>query len=177
MNLGQVARMERRTDPRTGAVDLRAHVAVEPPDRALLEPDTRDAVFGAAVRRAGRGRRQHGGDRVARAARRVRRLESARIRRHRHAEHRRHDAHRRRRRSSSAARSTGASGPSTPRPAKLLWETTLEASAHATPMTYPGTRRPAVCRHCRRRRRHSQSEPGSKIVAFALPAAPRSSYP
>ena len=92
MNLGQVARMERRTDAEDeGRGDLPPHLAVGTGRRTVLEPRDQGAVLGAAVRRAGRGRREPRVRRLARAARRVRRSEGARIRRYRHAEHRRHD--------------------------------------------------------------------------------------
>ena len=53
---------------------------------------------------------------------------------------------------------------------KLLWETTLEASAHATPMTYQGRDGRQYVAIAAGGGGILRSEPGSKIVAFALPA-------
>jgi quinoprotein glucose dehydrogenase len=52
----------------------------------------------------------------------------------------------------------------------LLWETTLEASAHATPMTYLGRDGRQYVAIAAGGGGILRSEPGSKIVAFALPA-------
>ena len=52
----------------------------------------------------------------------------------------------------------------------LLWETTLEASAHATPMTYQGRDGRQYVAIAAGGGGILRSEPGSKIVAFALPA-------
>ncbi len=52
----------------------------------------------------------------------------------------------------------------------LLWETTLEASAHATPMTYQGRDGRQYVVIAAGGGGILRSEPGSKIVAFALPA-------
>ena len=54
---------------------------------------------------------------------------------------------------------------------KLLWETTLEASAHATPMTYQGRDGRQYVVIAAGGGGILRSEPGSKIVAFALPAS------
>ena len=51
-----------------------------------------------------------------------------------------------------------------------LWETTLEASAHATPMTYQGRDGRQYVAIAAGGGGILRSEPGSKIVAFALPA-------
>ena len=51
----------------------------------------------------------------------------------------------------------------------LLWETTLEASAHATPMTYLGKNGRQYVAIAAGGGGILRSEPGSKIVAFALP--------
>jgi quinoprotein glucose dehydrogenase len=51
----------------------------------------------------------------------------------------------------------------------LLWETTLEASAHATPMTYLGKDGRQYVAIAAGGGGILRSEPGSKIVAFALP--------
>ena len=59
----------------------------------------------------------------------------------------------------------------------LLWETTLEASAHATPMTYQGRDGRQYVVIAAGGGGILRSEPGSKIVAFALSAAPKSNYP
>jgi quinoprotein glucose dehydrogenase len=55
---------------------------------------------------------------------------------------------------------------------KLLWETTLEASAHATPMTYLGKDGRQYVVIAAGGGGILRSEPGSKIVAFALPGRP-----
>ena len=52
----------------------------------------------------------------------------------------------------------------------LLWETTLEASAHATPMTYQGRDGRQYVAIAAGGGGILRSEPGSQIVAFALPA-------
>jgi glucose dehydrogenase len=52
-----------------------------------------------------------------------------------------------------------------------LWETTLEASAHATPMTFMGRDRRQYVVIAAGGDGLLQSTPGSKIVAFALPGA------
>jgi quinoprotein glucose dehydrogenase len=51
----------------------------------------------------------------------------------------------------------------------LLWETTLDASAHATPMTFLGKDRRQYVVIAAGGGGLLQSAPGSKIVAFALP--------
>lgn len=56
-----------------------------------------------------------------------------------------------------------------------LWETTLEASAHATPMTFLGRDERQYVVIAAGGGGILRSEPGSKIVAFALPATKRSS--
>jgi quinoprotein glucose dehydrogenase len=53
---------------------------------------------------------------------------------------------------------------------KLLWETTIEASAHATPMTFLGRDDRQYVVIAAGGGGILRSEPGSKIVAFALPA-------
>ena len=53
----------------------------------------------------------------------------------------------------------------------LVWETTLEASAHATPMTYQGRDGRQYVAIAAGGGGILRSEPGSKIVAFALPPA------
>jgi quinoprotein glucose dehydrogenase len=52
----------------------------------------------------------------------------------------------------------------------LVWETTLEASAHATPMTFLGRDRRQYVVIAAGGGGILRSEPGSKIVAFALPS-------
>ena len=52
---------------------------------------------------------------------------------------------------------------------KLVWETTLEASAHATPMTFLGRDGRQYVVIAAGGGGILRSEPGSKIVAFALP--------
>lgn len=54
---------------------------------------------------------------------------------------------------------------------KLLWETMLEASAHATPMTYQGRDGRQYVAIAAGGGGILRSEPGSKVVAFALPRA------
>ncbi len=54
-----------------------------------------------------------------------------------------------------------------------LWETTLEASAHATPMTFQGRDGRQYVVIAAGGGGLLRSEPGSKIVAFALPTSPR----
>jgi quinoprotein glucose dehydrogenase len=54
----------------------------------------------------------------------------------------------------------------------LLWETTLEASAHATPMTFLGKDGRQYVAIAAGGGGILRSEPGSKIVAFALPRQP-----
>jgi glucose dehydrogenase len=54
-----------------------------------------------------------------------------------------------------------------------LWETTLEASAHATPMTYEGSDGRQYVAIAAGGGGILRSEPGSRIVAFALPTAKR----
>jgi glucose dehydrogenase len=54
---------------------------------------------------------------------------------------------------------------------KLVWETTLEASAHATPMTFRGRDGRQYVVIAAGGGGILRSEPGSKIVAFALPSA------
>ena len=51
----------------------------------------------------------------------------------------------------------------------LLWETTLEASAHATPMTFAGRDGRQYVAVAAGGNGLLQSAPGSKVVAFALP--------
>ena len=51
----------------------------------------------------------------------------------------------------------------------LVWETTLEASAHATPMTFLGRDGRQYVVIAAGGGGILRSEPGSKIVAFALP--------
>jgi quinoprotein glucose dehydrogenase len=53
-----------------------------------------------------------------------------------------------------------------------LWETTLEASAHATPMTFMGRDGRQYVVIAAGGDGLLESRPGSKMVAFALPAAP-----
>ncbi len=55
----------------------------------------------------------------------------------------------------------------------VLWETTLEASAHATPMTYQGKDGRQYVVIAAGGGGILRSEPGSKIVAFALPRSQR----
>jgi quinoprotein glucose dehydrogenase len=52
---------------------------------------------------------------------------------------------------------------------KLLWETMLEASAHATPMTFQGRDGRQYVVIAAGGGGILRSEPGSKIVAFAVP--------
>jgi glucose dehydrogenase len=52
----------------------------------------------------------------------------------------------------------------------MLWETTLDASAHATPMTFMGRNGRQYVVVAAGGDGLLQSQPGSKIVAFALPA-------
>ena len=54
----------------------------------------------------------------------------------------------------------------------MLWETTLEASAHATPMTYRGKDGRQYVAIAAGGGGILRSEAGSKVVAFALPLAP-----
>jgi glucose dehydrogenase len=54
-----------------------------------------------------------------------------------------------------------------------LWETTLEASAHATPMTYEGSDGRQYVAIASGGGGILRSEPGSRMVAFALPTAKR----
>jgi glucose dehydrogenase len=54
-----------------------------------------------------------------------------------------------------------------------LWETTLEASAHATPMTYEGSDGRQYVAIAAGGGGILRSEPGSRMVAFALPTAKR----
>ena len=169
MNLGQVARMERRTGPQGRRGRLSPHVALGLgrtdasgiPRPRCRAPRRRSASWSRLMSTAPSS--------VARAARRLRRSEGARLRQDRHAEHRRHDRDRRAASSSSAARSTAGSAPSTHDTGALLWETPLDASAHATPMTFLGRDGRQYVVDRRRRRRPAASPPGSNIVAFALP--------
>jgi quinoprotein glucose dehydrogenase len=59
----------------------------------------------------------------------------------------------------------------------LLWETTMEASAHATPMTFLGRNGHQYVVVAAGGNGILNSAPGSKIVAFALPAAISPSAP
>jgi glucose dehydrogenase len=59
----------------------------------------------------------------------------------------------------------------------LLWETTLEASAHATPMTYLGRDGRQFVAIAAGGGGILRSEPGSKIVAFALPVTKGANSP
>lgn len=54
----------------------------------------------------------------------------------------------------------------------LLWETMLEASAHATPMTFLGKDQRQYVVIAAGGNGILRSEPGSKVVAFSLPARP-----
>jgi glucose dehydrogenase len=58
------------------------------------------------------------------------------------------------------------------RTGRLLWETRLEASAHATPMTFLGRDKRQYVVVAAGGDGLLASPPGTKIVAFALPAAP-----
>jgi glucose dehydrogenase len=58
-----------------------------------------------------------------------------------------------------------------------LWETTLEASAHATPMTFLGRDERQYVVIAAGGGGILRSEPGSTIVAFALPSTKSSSWP
>ena len=52
----------------------------------------------------------------------------------------------------------------------LLWETMLDASAHATPMTFMGRNRRQYIVVAATGGGLLQSPPGRRIIAFALPA-------
>ena len=112
-------------------------------------------VPAAAVGTADRGQRPHRRVRVARAARRHRQP-AARQAEDRPARQRRIDCHGRRprlRRRDRRRRFRAFDA----RTGKELWTVKLGAAAHATPSTYLGTRRQAVRRHHRDRRRRARS--------------------
>jgi quinoprotein glucose dehydrogenase len=56
---------------------------------------------------------------------------------------------------------------------KLLWDTELEASAHGVPMTYLGKDGRQYVAVAAGGGSYLASPPGTKLVAFALPAAAR----
>ena len=102
MNLGQVARMEKRADGAGGPVPVgMEYKRTSPWGNAYARfwnPETKMPCSVAAVRGARRRGREQWIGRLARAARRLRRVEGARLRQDRNAEHRRHhrDVERRR---------------------------------------------------------------------------------
>ncbi len=89
MNLGQVAKMVQGTATRRRAADVGAAQPVGRGRRPILESRDEDSVLGAAVRRAGRRRRQPRRDGLEGAARVRRIAQGEGIRQDRHAQHRR----------------------------------------------------------------------------------------
>jgi glucose dehydrogenase len=171
MNLGQVARMERRSDPATGAATYARTTPWGRPIGRFWNPETRipcsappfGELVAVDVNRASVVWRVPLGEFDALKARGVKNTGTPNI-------------------GGTIATASGLLfiGGTIDRRFRAfdartgaqLWETTLEASAHATPMTFMGRDGRQYVVIAAGGNGLLASEPGSKVVAFALPAIP-----